>query len=339
MIQTISVDNVNEALPCGMSMLDEVGEYEESRNGPVLVAPGPVLTEYARPWNRVIFSQLRDANPFFHLVESLWMLAGRNDLALPQAYVKQFAAFSDDGKTLNGAYGYRWRAHFAFDQLYHAVAQLYKDNSTRRVVLSMWDGWSDLTNTKSKDLPCNTHCYFMVRDKKLTMTVCNRSNDMIWGAYGANAVHFSVLQEYVACAIGLSCGPMYQLSNNYHVYCDRPDVAKLWKELPSYAGERIGHVLCEDRYYTNEAVALPLFQAPEEAGMFLRQCGQLLAGELGRVTLPFLKQTAIPMILAHATYTSGDKKLALETCENILATDWRLACQQWIQRRLNKEEA
>src|SRR6185312_8148215 len=91
------------------------------------------------------------------------------------------------------------------------------------VVIQMWDANADL-GRDSKDLPCNTHVYLGVsygetdRPNRLNMTVCCRSNDVIWGAYGANAVHFSFLQEYLAGRLGLDVGNLYQVSNNYHAY-------------------------------------------------------------------------------------------------------------------------
>jgi hypothetical protein len=47
-----------------------------SRAGDVLVAPHPVMSVTSIPTERVLFDPARDANPFFHLFESLWMLAG-----------------------------------------------------------------------------------------------------------------------------------------------------------------------------------------------------------------------------------------------------------------------
>jgi hypothetical protein len=47
----------------------------------VLVSQTPVVTCYSAPTQRVLFSPMRDANPFFHLMEALWMLAGRDDVA------------------------------------------------------------------------------------------------------------------------------------------------------------------------------------------------------------------------------------------------------------------
>src|SRR6185369_13562421 len=108
-MREITVHNVNQALMEGLHWLLAVGEKEDSRNGLVLVSPVPVMTTYLRPCQRVLFSPMRDANPFFHLMEALWMLAGRDDLAWPLYFNSKFGAYSDNGVTVHGAYGHRWR--------------------------------------------------------------------------------------------------------------------------------------------------------------------------------------------------------------------------------------
>src|ERR1700744_2369987 len=82
---------------------------EKTRNGNVIRIDEPVTVTYCQPRERVLFNRARNTNPFFHLYESLWMLAGRNDLAPLTYYNSRMNEFSDDQKTLNGAYGYRWR--------------------------------------------------------------------------------------------------------------------------------------------------------------------------------------------------------------------------------------
>lgn len=218
----IDVVNVNEAFYHGLDLLSHYYKYtgvRETRNGPAIVCPEPVVTKYLCPRQRVLLSHGRDANPFFHLYESLWMLAGRDDLKPLTEYVKRFSGFSDDGYTLNGAYGHRWRYHFGKDQLQECIDLLRKNPYDRRVVLQMWDP-ADL-GSSSKDVPCNMSVAFSVRKQgELSMTVYNRSNDVIWGAYGANAVHMSILQEYVASSLGMECGPYWQVSNDWHAYLD-----------------------------------------------------------------------------------------------------------------------
>ena len=89
--------------------LESCGIWQESRSGKVIEYPEPVMTTYKRPEERVLFYPSRDANPFFHLFEALWMLAGKNDLEYVSRFNSRMKDFSDDGKILNGAYGHRWR--------------------------------------------------------------------------------------------------------------------------------------------------------------------------------------------------------------------------------------
>lgn len=124
-----------------------------SRQGNVLVIDEPVTITYTHPRERVLFNQARDVNPFFLLYEQLWMLAGRNDVA-PLAYYNSKIAeiASDDGKTFNGAYGYRWRnpqyinmkGEKPRDQLDLLVNHLKADPNSRRAVLQMWNVEDDL---------------------------------------------------------------------------------------------------------------------------------------------------------------------------------------------------
>jgi hypothetical protein len=218
-VKLITAPNVHIALPRALALLEQCGIARESRNGPVLQAPCPVATVYQYPEQRVLFHPERDANPFFHLYESLWMLAGRNDVEGPLKYAKQMASYSDDGKTFHGAYGFRWRRQFGYDQLLPIAEALQKNPEDRRQVLSMWSADLDLGKATAKDVPCNLTATFQISyEGKLDLVVFNRSNDIVWGCYGANAVHFSFLQEYMARWIGVPTGTYTQVSVNWHGY-------------------------------------------------------------------------------------------------------------------------
>src|SRR4030042_825585 len=152
-MRVITVRNVQEALPTALVLLSAYGVQRDSRNGPVKLVTEPVATVYTNPTERVLFWGERDANPFFHLYESLWMLAGRNDIEPLTRYVKRIADYSDDGVTLNDAYGHRWRKYFLRDQLSIIVRRLREDPNDRRSILQMWDAYHDL-DYSSKALPC-----------------------------------------------------------------------------------------------------------------------------------------------------------------------------------------
>ncbi len=216
----IDCRNVNDGFIKAMDMLAQHrSQPKESRVGQMVEAPCPVTTVYHRPLERVLFEEIRKANPFFHFMESLWMLAGQNDLAYVEQYNKRMREYSDDGVTLHGAYGYRWREHFGGDQIGLIVERLKADPTDRRSVLQMWDPTVDL-NRDGVDVPCNTVIYFKIRNDRLDMTVSNRSNDAIWGTFGANAVHMSFLLEYVAKCIGVEVGTYRQVSDSFHAYLD-----------------------------------------------------------------------------------------------------------------------
>ena len=158
-MQVLEVRNVHDALVRGMDLLHTEDFKNESRNGRVYQARTPVTTVYQRPKERVLFWEERDANPFFHFMEGLWMLDGRNDLEFVQHFAKSMENYSDDGKSLWGAYGWRWRSYFGYDQLRVIIERLKKDGEDRRSVLQMWDAENDL-GRDGKDVPCNTSIYF-----------------------------------------------------------------------------------------------------------------------------------------------------------------------------------
>lgn len=328
-MKVITARNVNDALREALWWLKVAGVVADSRNGRVLMAPGPVTTVYQQPLERVMFSPLRDANPFFHLMESLWMLGGKNDVAFPAAFAKQIAEYSDDGEILHGAYGHRWRMFFGIDQIAYIINLLRCDLRTRRAVLTMWDAADlDVADAGGKDVPCNTHAYFSAVRGVLDMTVCCRSNDAIWGAYGANAVHFSMLQQFIAEAIGVPIGALYQVSNNLHIYTDRLDVQRLF-------GVNTGDVLySSDDRYTHPSVHPVSLIAPDETEEeFLSDVAALLRGAAGEYSTDFFCGTVDVIHKAHNAHKAGHSANALIFARTVEAPDWRIACVEWLERR------
>lgn len=335
MTQVIETRNINSAVKWGLTNLLEKGLREDSRNGKVLVAEDPVITVYERPQERVLFSPTRDANPFFHLMEALWMLAGRNDVAFPVQFNKRFAEYSDDTVTIHGAYGFRWREFFGIDQLAFLIDELKTNPKTRRAVLGMWSPYADLAplvdddgnpfagGLGSKDVPCNTHVYFDVRGGKLNMTVCCRSNDAIWGAYGANVVHFSMLQEYIANKVGVPLGVYRQFSNNFHAYTDiynEEALAAIAKE----AGET--------NYYNSQNTPIIPMGADHELW------DEALHAFIDDVPLPldlapaFFTQVAVPMRAAWYARKSKDESAAFKLINDMPDCDWKIAAAAWMLR-------
>lgn len=329
-MHTILARNVHEALPYGMEHLRRHGVWVDTRNGAALTSSMPVTTVYERPEERVIFYPQRDANPFLHFYESLWMLAGRDDVAALTKFTSNMKAFSDDGIKFHGAYGKRWRSWFGYDQLETCIMLLRRNQRDRRVVLGMWDPSQDLLVGAGggKDVPCNMTIHFRVNPatERLDMTVFCRSNDVVWGAYGANAVHMSYLLEYVATGAGLPTGVYHQVSDDFHCYKNH------WDKL-----NELRNNIETSPYMTRGFPLHPLMTVPRQQwDMELKIL--INEDEFVALTDPFLARVAVPIIKAHTHYRTHKKSEegytgALEIIEHCENWDWRLACQEWLQRR------
>lgn len=274
---------------------------ENSRNGAVKTAQDPITFTSTAPVQRVLFCKERKENPIFHFAECLWMMAGRRDAKWLMQFNQRMAEFAEASGDIHGAYGHRWRTHFGFDQILEVCELLKKDPDTRRAVIGMWSPTNDL-GVEARDLPCNTHIYFRRRGPYLDMTVCNRSNDLVWGAMGSNVVHFSFLMELIAHEVGLEVGRMHQFTNNLHIY------ERHWHflDVPPY---------CES-YKEVGVTNYPIIQGSLKN--WLWECEQVVGGVRRSFTESFFNEVAIPIL---------DSNI-----QNCKASDWKLACERYLQR-------
>lgn len=298
------------------------GVEEKSRNGPVLSIRRPFFLTIHNPYERVLFDPERNANPFFHVMETIWMLAGNDHVGFPSKFNREYVKYAEENHKVHGAYGTRWRWHFGLDQIESVINLLRTDPTDRRAVIAMWDPHVDL-GAKKRDLPCNTHIYFRVTHDKLNITVCNRSNDLLWGMLGANIVHLSYLQEIIAHGAGLEVGEYQVFSNNCHVYKDRPDVVKFLQ----------GPKPC-DLYARQKLKYMPILDEGEDVFNLLIDCKEFIMNEFHIVPYEthWMNTVAVPMFLA---YQDRLLKLSdgMKYVDRIEAEDWRVACRNWVARR------
>lgn len=319
---TISRNDVNQVYPEVLGLLKSVGVVEKSRNGDVLTIPEPVMLTYRNPLNRVLINPKRKANPFFHLFEAMWMLCGREDVEYVAQFNPRMREYAVDDGRLEGAYGYRWVSNFSVDQLDVIIHELKSNPSSRQVVLTMWDPLADL-GTDSKDKPCNTHVYFRVFNGKLNMTVCNRSNDVVWGACGANVVHMSFLQEFISCATGIPVGVYNQFSNNMHFYINMPGAAR--------------HMQTEVTHpYPFSSPHIPLFEDKNHE-KFIRDLDLWM--ETGEIPdNKFIDYVAAPMMSIWEGIKRGYSKSSLiNRCARVAAPDWRAACLMYVEQNVEQK--
>lgn len=366
-VYTSEVRNVNEALRklVHIARQPQLWRTVSPRGMDTLEFRGVFITDYSHPLERVLFSAVRDANPFFHLMEALWIMDGRDDVAFLNQFNSNIGTFSDDGKTFNAPYGYRLRRHFGtmreydsgiggyeehepLDQLAEVIDLLTREPDTRRAVLCLWDPLKDL-NKDSKDIPCNDLVCFKLREDVLDMTVMNRSNDAMWGAYGANAVQFSFLQEFVACALNVRVGHYRQISDSFHVYTNQA----AWQKCCRFAETSAFDDPYIDQYGRAQFNLVPLMprwvhyhgETPIWR-VWLEQNHAFLKDELGTyegVIMPFFHSVAVPVMTAWRIYkddTDGtpnkNERITLaqtHLLERCSGQDWLTACVQWLERR------
>jgi thymidylate synthase len=319
-----NVTNVNQAFPIEINAIKAQGIKRDSRNGPVIEFNTPVATTYSSPKERVLFNKARMCNPFFHSMEGLWIIGGYRDVEFLDYYNSQMKQYSDDGDTFWGAYGWRLRNHKG-DQLTKAITLLRANENDRRVVTTMWDMDLDLGGTK-RDHPCNTHVYWKIRDKKLFMTVCCRSNDLLYGKLGANVVHFSMLQEWMAGQLGIEVGPYTQVSDSLHVYTELPVWEKV-KDTP---------YLPEDYYDTDyaELIAKPydMFKECNLDDWDRDLMDFMLDPQTDQIfRTPFFSEVVQPISLVW--WEHKKQRNGLRYVDSIKASDWKRACTIWLREK------
>jgi hypothetical protein len=288
----------------------------------------PVTSVYQRPRERVLFDITRDANPFFHLMEALWILVGRRDVKWLSHFNKNIVNYSDDGKVFHGAYGYRLHG-----QLGDVFECLKADPDSRRGVASIWDPREDSALTQTSDLPCNTTLYFKLREGLLNLTVCCRSNDAWWGCYGANAVQFSIIQEYVADKLGVGVGAYRQISDSLHSYVDSGPWHRIKDGYPGfgpdwYALDRVTETPIRADITSFDPILAYVMSIPQYRYMSL-----VPDDHPGH---PFFDGTVIPMMRAWGFHKAGDNRAGMEAIESFMApnSDWGFAAKQWLRRRI-----
>lgn len=364
----ITARNVNHALPLAVQLLNNPEHVRRiAPRDPAKVTLellNPMCTVITSPLERVLFHPERDANPFFHLLESLWILAGRDDVEWLAHVLPRMKEFSDDGVVFHGAYGARMRrvqlhdgpgTFDAIDQLGCVVQQLKADPDTRRAVVALYQPDQD-AGYSGKDMPCNVSLAFKLREGRLRCTVFNRSNDMVWGAYGANIVQFSIIQEYVAAMVGCSVGALIQWSDSFHVYENEPSWQRCSKlqyghkldpydyAPANYSGWVDRHARGVAEKYDDPVSAMQLVTVSEifdtELQHFMNYSGN--AWRHGQYLTPmgyenlFLDFNARLMFNACMAHQLGNVEDARSFAEAITATDWRLAAQLWLERRYSK---
>lgn len=217
-----------------LKQLSESPQYICSPRGQKIKENLAVTLVLDNPRARLLSCKKRNTNYGFAVGEFLWYWQGKQDLETMLYYNKRMKDYSDDGETLNSAYGHRLKGAqdlplggiSSISQWEVAVATLKQDSDSRRAVLHINRGSDQLRAVLhgSKDVPCTLSLQFFVRQNRLELHVHMRSNDVMWGLT-YDLYSFTLFQECMLLELqqeekfkDLRLGAYYHTAGSLHLY-------------------------------------------------------------------------------------------------------------------------
>jgi len=202
--------------------------------------------QYTVPMLAYIDNDERKVNYDFMFAEMAWVAGGSNRLDGLTETMKSYANYSDDGVFLAGAYGPK-----IVDQYRYIVDMIAEDEDTRQAHLNIWRE----NPRDSKDKPCTTGMTFLVRDKKLNLSVYMRSHDIVLGAtYDMptfSAVANSVRLLLKERGLDYELGDLTVTAASMHLYERHYEKVEEWlepKNINDKIGERVLRVMAAETY-------------------------------------------------------------------------------------------
>lgn len=167
------------------------------------------------PKERIVSFKAREMNPYYLVGNLLWVLSQSNDLDFIQYYNPRGINFSDDGKTLRGAYGKRIFDFDGVNQWNQVVRELKIDPDSRRAIITFHLPQHDWSG--SLDTPCTANIQFFIRNNKLIMLNHMRSQSAAM-VMPYDIFLMTMLQELIANELGVELGYYQHTCNSIHYY-------------------------------------------------------------------------------------------------------------------------
>ena len=189
----------------------------------------------SNPRDRLLNIDCRSNIKKYIFGELLWYLSGRDDVEFISKYSKIWARLADDGLHNNSAYGkyiFKPMPKIGFGSYYgesysefvgnldNYMSQwdfvketLKKDPYSRQAVIHI----KPIQMYNTKDTTCTYFLQFFIRNNKLNMVACMRSNDVLKGTT-FDVFMFTFMQELMAAELGVELGTYTHIACNLHIY-------------------------------------------------------------------------------------------------------------------------
>jgi thymidylate synthase len=184
------------------------------------------------PTDRIVTIEGFETNIEYAEEELKWYYAGNNYISFSPVIEKTWKQFSDDGFTVNSAYGYRIFGNHPsamLNQWTWVVNKLKKDRDSRQCIININLPVDKIHETK--DFPCTVYIQVFIRNNKLIWITNMRSQDIVLGM--RNDVYcFTKMQEKMAKELNVELGEYHHICGSLHIYTKHFD--KLEKVLKFY---------------------------------------------------------------------------------------------------------
>ncbi|MDR4305572.1 thymidylate synthase [Chelatococcus sambhunathii] len=160
--------------------------------------------------------------------ELIWFLRGDTNVRyLQENGVTIWDEWADANGDLGPVYGKQWRSWAApdgrtIDQLGDVLAELKRNPSSRRLVVSAWNP-ADLPDMALA--PCHCLFQFFVSDGRLSCQLYQRSADVFLGV-PFNIASYALLTHLVARDAGLQVGDFVHTLGDAHLYLNHVEQAR-----------------------------------------------------------------------------------------------------------------
>ena len=208
-------ESMDEVQQWVLASVLEDGRRVAPRGEPTLERLAVAFT-LTQPRRRCVTNSVRRWSLPLAVGEFCWHASASDDATFLSYYAARWADFAGNDSTIQGScYGHK--AFLGNPSRWERLSQLLRhDWNSRRAVLVFQDP-DKVFDIDAIDVACASTLQFLIRNGKLH-AVCNMwSNDAIWGL-PYDVFLFTMLQELLACQLGVELGHYHHCAGSMHVY-------------------------------------------------------------------------------------------------------------------------
>lgn len=215
----IEANNISDLYIEGIKLLKNAKEFE-SRAGKTKELIG-VISVLTNPRTRYILEENRKHSIDYIKKEFIWYISKTNSVKEIAKASKFWLTVSDDGETVNSAYG---KSIFTIvpgtnKTQYDLVKEELEKNPNSRRAFWFYNLFNEHYHKMSttKDFPCTLISQFLIRNNKLHQIIYIRSCDFIFG-WCNDIPFYSLMQEMLSVDLEIELGNLIHIAGSLHIY-------------------------------------------------------------------------------------------------------------------------